>query len=361
MQNAPMPPIDIINLDTTSQVARYPSLPFTTKPPELFNGELLTPDLRHMYDQLWHQISGPRDITLHVLLGAIVEGPGLVFDAGLRLIRDSIHQTTEAEVAQAVAQVRASIADGGPPLVPGVTLLSEKSGIGNYGHWLVEMLPIVYLSRGWLVSTEWRMRVPIMPTAMAAVVRDSLDLLGIPPAQRLLRDPGPQRYEHLVITRGLSHHGITYSPCIVDCLEALAEAVPGGPPCRVWVSRAGATRSLKSEQAVCCALRQLGWTIAQPWEMTLREQIALFKGATHIAGVAGAGLTNLCFAARGATVTAFMPARMPDVFFWMMAEFKEHYYREVRCAQPPDPSGGKNWEMTIQMSVDEVLSYLADL
>lgn len=347
----------IVSLDPSSVVCRYDSPGYRTTPPEVEHFELVSPEYRAMMQSLWHRQVDDHTIACHRILGGIVEGPGLVFDRELRLIEQTIHQATSIEIELAWTIVKEHMDMGRPIWVPGVTLLCEKAGIGNYGHWLVEMLPIVYLNLYWLRAGEWKLRVPAMGGAMGAVVADSLALLGVPQEQAVARLPGPQQYEHLIVAEGLSQHGQWYSPRIMECFEALGRDVLPVGKSRVWVSRVGDARSLANEAELCGELAANGWTIANPAAMTLREQIALFKGAIEIAGVTGAGLTNLAFAPRGATVTAFTPARMPDVFFSTLAQFRGQRYREIRCAQDDD-AGGQGFSTTLRMSTREVMRFL---
>lgn len=346
----------IVDLPDHALVEAFTSPAFETRPPDLRNAELIPASLRTLYEQLWNQQQPAEDVICTVLPDAIVHGPGLVFDRDLNLIRQSIHQTSASEIEAAFSRVRHISSDPLFRTRPGVTLLCEKSGVGNYGHWLVEMLPIPYMERRRLVPGGWQLRLPASSAAMNAVMQESVELLGIASCQCTLSEPHPQRYEQLVVMTGLTRHGIRYSPLVIDSAKALAASVPAGAARKIWFSRAGRVRSLFDEHRVCERLAVEGWLVVDPATLTLREQIALAKGAHHLAGVNGAGLTNLVFAAEGARVTAFMPATMPDVFFWMLAGFKQQNYREVRCRQQHMENG---WECSLLIDVEDVLAQLA--
>lgn len=350
---------NIVDVPQSARVDTFMSPPFSTRPPDLRNGDLLTPKLRELYARLWHQARGPEEIVCSVIPDAVVEGPGLVFDRDMNLLRQTIHQATPGEIEAAANSVRHHVQAGLLPYQPGVTLLCEKAGIGNYGHWLIEMLPVAYLNLRHLAAGQWRLRLPVAGEAMNAVMRDSVELIGVPASQVDSRPPGPQRYEQLVIVHGLGHHGVYYSPRVIECMEHLSATVPPQTTEKVWVSRAGDRRSMINELELCRTLRKRGWHVAEPGRMSLREQISLFRGARHIAGVNGAGLTNLVFAPTGARVTAFMPALMPDVFFWMLAGFKQQAYREVRCSQDADTRDANGWNSQLRMALPEVLENLA--
>lgn len=318
----------------------------------------MTSELCAIYEKLWNQRRPDTEIVCSLVENATVEGPGLVFDRDLRLVRQTIHQAGQEEIETAYASVLHHAEKGLLHSEPGVTLLCEKAGIGNYGHWLVEMLPIAYLNRARLIEREWRVRLPVASAPMNAVVTESIALLGIPGEQARFRPGGPQRYEQLVVVRGVAQHGIWYSPRVVEALETLASQVPASAAADIWFSRLGSSRQLTAEEETNARLRDLGWTILHPERLSLRQQIAAAKGARRIAGVSGAALTNLAFAPRKSRVTAFMPASMPDVFFWMLAGFKEHAFREVRCRQADAGTASIAWNAQLEMSPDEVIGEL---
>ena len=351
--------LKIVDIPESARVDTFVFPGFKTYPPDLRNGHLLTPKLRDLYAKLWHQEHAEGEIVCSVVKDAIVDGPGLVFDRDLNLLSQTIHQATPNEIEASANAVNHYTRNGLLPYQPGVTLLCEKAGVGNYGHWLIEMLPIAYLNLRHLVACDWRLRLPVASEAMNAVMHDSTELIGVPVSQTDVRLPGPQRYEQLVIVSGLGHHGIYYSPCVIDCMEHLTAAVSPQKIEKVWVSRAGDRRSMTNEPELCRALTRQGWYIAEPSQMSLREQISLFRGARHIAGVNGAGFTNLVFAQPGIRVTAFMPELMPDVFFWMLAGFKQQKYREIRCRQDSESQYLDGWNRPLLLSIDEVLENLA--
>jgi capsular polysaccharide biosynthesis protein len=351
--------MNVIDLPASARVDTLFSPPYETRPPEVHNAELISPQLKALYGTLWHQNRPREEITVNVVRNALVDGPGLVFDGSFNLIKQTIHQATQSEIDVAYRNIHHFAANGMFATQKGVTLLCEKAGLNNYGHWLVEMLPIPFLNLKHLFTPGgWRLRLPVAGAAMNAVFRDSVKMIGVPQDQVRVRATGPQRYEQLVIVHGLSRHGVRYSPRIVECMDHLAADVPAWDIEKVWVSRAGDNRRIQEEDAVCDALAAQGWHIAEPGKMTLRDQIGLFKGARRIAGVNGAGLTNLVFAAADAEITSFVPCQMPDVFFWMMASFKRQRFREVRCQQVIDPRHPGGWNSALLISPRDVLKEL---
>lgn len=341
-------------------VLRVPSRASTTRPPVVRNRELIPTAVLEAMSYAWNcRDCAASEVTLRRVQGAYVLGEGLVFDRDLAVVRPSVTQHTPTEVEAAATRLRAAVTAGGIPSLPGTTLLCAKRGAENYGHWIYEMLPIVWLGRAQLRAKEWRALVPGAAGQLAAVIADSLHFMDIPPTQVSTTAFTPRRVEEILIVEGLTTHGCYISPLVVDCLTELARTVPAVEAPRLWVSRIGDSRSLWNEAELSAVLAGSGWTVCRPGEIPLRQQIALFKGARHIAGVSGAGLTNLAFAAPGARITSFAPAAMPETSFWLLSELCGHDYVEVRSPQAEKHVGRTPWDGSLVLSLPDILAYLA--
>jgi len=238
-------------------------------------------------------------------------------------------------------------------------LLCAKRGAENYGHWIYEMLPVAWLGRAQLRAAAWRALAPPGTGRLTAVIQDSFELLDVSSDQVATTAATPQHVDEILIIEGLTSHGHYISPLVVDCLTDLGRQIPAVDAERLWVSRAGDSRSLWNEAELCAVLAGSGWTICRPGEMRLRQQIALFKGARHIAGVSGAGLTNLAFAAPGARITNFAPAGMPETSFWLLSELCGPDYIEVRSPQAEKQVGLNAWDGSLVLGLADILAYLA--
>ncbi|MFZ3328014.1 MAG: glycosyltransferase 61 family protein [Methylocella sp.] len=353
---------EIIDIPFASREGSLFSPAFSTSPPQLFNGQVMPADLHHMYSNRWNQRRPETEIVCSILSDVVVDGQGLVFDSNGRLYQQTIHQSSAHDIDQAYSNVRSYLESDNRLAMTGVTLLCEKIGIANYGHWLVEMLPIVYLYYDRL-EADWFLRAPLVANlAMNNVVRDSIELIGIKPSRIRWGTQGmPQRYERLAVVHGLSRHGFFYSPRAIECFESIAAKVPGRGRHKIWVSREKATRTLIDEPALCEILESQGWIIARLGDTPLRHQIELFKGAEVIAGVLGAGLTNLVFASSSTKILSFAPSQMPDIFYWMLSQFKRQSFSEVRCEQEYRGREAFNWDCKLLMTTENALVFINEI
>jgi capsular polysaccharide biosynthesis protein len=349
---------NVVDLAPGYAVGSIPSRHHRLSRPDIVNADLVPAHFRDFCENLINEVQVPAPVRWSVIPDATVEGAGLVYDRDLNLIRESIRETSPEDVDACTWSVTESRRTGSTPLREGVTLLCEKAGVGNYGHWLVEMLPVVHLMLPEIARWGWKVRLPVASAEMNAVMQASLELLGVPAKQIAFRVPGPEAYERLVILIGLTHHGYFYSPLVVHATEALAANIGPGSGADIWVTRAKASRKLLNEEDIVAELLRRNWTVVDPGNMTLRHQIAVFKGARRIAGVTGAGLTNLVFAPRGTKIVSFMPSQMPDIFYWVLSDLKGHTYREVRCPEAEDHLVSENWGTPIRMELSDVLQNL---
>lgn len=345
-----------------SLIDQLTSPAFATSPPDIRNAHLIPPDIAAAMAPAWSTRHFPeRPVGVYRLDDVYVVGEGLVFDRDRALLAPSVTQHSPPEIAAALARLDHAIAAGTLVHDPGTTLLCQKRGLANFGHWLIELLPIAYLCLANVRTNGWSVLAPELPGRIGAVIRYSLAAIGVPGAAIRLGDGAPRRVDSLILVDGLTAHGYTISPLVLPALDALMAAVPADPPAPLWISRAGSPRSFWDEPDLERILSTLGWRILTPGSMPLHAQIAAFKGATRIAGVHGAGLTGLVFAPPGTPITTFAPAAMPDTFFWLLSALRGQAYREVRAPQAPVARGPTAWDATLLLSLPEVLAGLATL
>ncbi len=327
--------------------------------PEVTSRELMPGLVSWDAGRAWGKLRPGKVIRFHKLKGVYCAREGLIFDENLNVFRPTITQYDDNTIQAVREELGAAVSSGAVRRFDGVSVLCGKLGLGNYGHWLVEMLPVAFLTRADVVAQGWKVFVPAVYDHMRSVIRDSLSMTGVPAASVVEHDGGPAWFEELVVVSGMTRHGRYYLPVTADALQELAGQIPADGSQKVWVSRETEARRLLHEKDVQAALVAEGWRVIRPAEMTLREQIAACKGASHLAGVEGAGLTNLGFMAAGGQVTSFIPAIMPDLFFWTLAANRGLRYHEVRCllaAPPGDPA--IPWNAPLQIETERVLAAL---
>lgn len=116
-------------------------------------------------------------------------------------------------------------------------------------------------------------------SAFQAARVDRLWLASAPEFWPVLRAPGQ------VFRPDLS----SMNPGALAALLARAPAVAPGPglPARVFLARSGRHVRLEDQAGVAARLARAGFVTVTPEALSLRDQLALVAGATHVAGAAG--------------------------------------------------------------------------
>ncbi len=214
------------------------------------------------------------------------------------------------------------------------TLLLKRPWWRNYGHWMIDAAALVaLLARRGIGGFEQIVIGAAESSGLREVFRDTLALVA--PGVRVLEheDRAMWRFSELHYVQPVRRPPLFTLPAAV---EALAQAVLGGsdaPPSagrRLFVSRQHYDRRrLDNESEVVAVCERYGFETVFPETLPLREQVELFRSASAIAGVKGAGLTNLVFAPRSAAVIALSPGDFADPFFWDIAAGRGMAYAEM--------------------------------
>ncbi len=174
-------------------------------------------------------------------------------------------------------------------------------GDENYAHWVIRNLLK-------LVLVDTRPELAALPLLLnddlRPYQREFLELLAIGDA-RLIKVPRGVvvACRDLAVPTQLRNH-----PRMIEGIEWLrarlaAWMAPGPAHDLLFVSRRDApVRVLLNERELEASLHSLGFATVVPGAMPVREQIHAFSSAAVIVAPHGAGLANLVFAPRGATV-----------------------------------------------------------
>jgi len=114
---------------------------------------------------------------------------------------------------------------------------------------------------------------------------------------------------------------------------------------RIFISRADSkARNILNWPDVAPVLAAHGFDIVTLATMTLEEQIAIFAQAACVAGVHGAGLTNVIFAPPGLRVLEILPQMVASPAYWRLCQGGGHHYTAMIAEDPEiPPPDYANW------------------
>ena len=355
-----------ISLPDDAVILALTSPGFDAGYPRVVNRHRIPQPILQSMEWAWKTPRFPeRTVRVLRLSDVWVAKEGLVFDRDGNLYRETITQHSEAEIDLAHEAVLASIERwaelGWDADREGPVLLCKKRGVGNYGHWMMEMLPKAHLVHSRLPELEARFLVADVPGRLREAMAHSLAMLGIDLARTIVADDAPRRFADLLVVDGLSEHGGFMSPLVLEGVDRVArDVVPAGADRLFVTRRTTGFRRVVDEDALVAHAQERGYRLVDPGVLPLPEQVALFKGATRIIGVMGAAMTNIAFAPPGARVVTLTPAGMADTFFWFIATLRGLDYTEVRCAPSGPVRGVMPWDTDLILSPDDRDSIFAD-
>ena len=315
----------------------------------VFDGGVAIPDNVRQACTAWEQrCFAARDVVIRVVHDVYVAAEGLVFDRDGRLLRYSIRQHEPDMIEQAARAVQLAIAGAPLPRYDLPLVLGKKRGAFNYGHWMIETVPMLHLALSRLDDDAIGVLVhDVTDPMLGRIMQQTLRRLGIADHRVRVSGMEPVFVRELIMIEGMTDHGSYMSPLVRECHARLSHGVAGSGIERVFLLRGPSlSRRLPDEAHMTRMAIERKFVVLAPGSLDLDEQIALMRDARVVTGVMGAAMTNLIYAREGARAAIFAPASMPDTFFWFIANLCKLPYREIRCAQ----SGpGEEWNRGLDL------------
>ncbi len=206
------------------------------------------------------------------------------------------------------------------------SLVSRWTLGGNYYHWLTDGLTRLMHLPAFPPDTGI-----LIPAGLPAFARDSLRMLGLDDRMREVED------DHLVVeTHWFAGPGAP-SGCLNPMgMRWLRQAFGTEPEedrghRKVFVARRGTTRDLINLSEVERVLKAEGWEVIDPGKLSFREQIETFRQARVVAGVHGAGMSNLLWAPAGTRVIELMPDTFRNGCYEAISRVIGHRHEVLLC------------------------------
>jgi len=184
-------------------------------------------------------------------------------------------------------------------------------GYETFGHWLLDILPRLWVLRRALGSAADRVPLAV-PDDLPAFGRTLLAAMGIGPERLVAYARGTEALQaQTLMVPSLMHEDYRFHPAARQFFDGIAAAMPRLPglPERILISRDGwrggpvqAARRLLNGPELAAVLAPLGFVTVQPETLPWPEQVALFAGARVVVGEHGSAMKNLVFAGAGTAV-----------------------------------------------------------
>jgi Glycosyltransferase 61 len=197
------------------------------------------------------------------------------------------------------------------PTIAGENLLIANSEQPNYGHYLLDIVPLIHLGA--------RMRAPMLTWTLKPWQRAVIARLDVPAG--LIREirPRPVFLENAIVSN--RHSGVSSQNAHPQHREAFAailanvrKATPeAATPKRVAVCRGLAnSRNIMNRAEMTEALKPLGFAAIQPEKLSFDEQAIAFAEAEAIVCEFGAAMANAMFCRPGTKVVEIIAEGQHD-------------------------------------------------
>jgi len=262
--------------------------------------------LEHLVDQYWHPalgllISQNGLIWRHSFLGPFQDG----FLSSIKAIVDRpLPDGTRAHYFYERRLGRA-------PRVSGEWLLIANSDQPNFGHYMLDIVPLVHLGA--------RICVPMLTWTLKPWQRQLLARLDVQSGLIREIDPRTVFLEHAIVSN--RHSGVASQNAHPQHREAFSlilsnvrnHAPSAEYPRRILICRSiRNSRNIRNRKSVIDALSALGFTAIQPEKLTFDEQAMLFSNAEIIVAEFGAAIANVVFCRTGATIVEIIAEGQHD-------------------------------------------------
>ncbi len=262
--------------------------------------------LEHLVDQYWHPalgllISRRGQIWRHSFLGPFQDG----FLSSVKAIVD--RPTPDGAAEHFFYEERL----GRVQNISGEYLLIANSDLPNFGHYMLDIAPLVYLGA--------RMGVPMLTWTLKPWQRALLARLDVRPG--LIREIKPRTVflEHAIVSN--RHSGESsqnahpqHREVFSFILSNVRKHAPSAHyPAKILLCRSiKNSRNIKNRKMVIDALSALGFAAIQPEKLSFDEQAMMFSQAEFVVSEFGAAMANLMFCRPGTKVVEIIAEGQQD-------------------------------------------------
>lgn len=219
----------------------------------------------------------------------------------------------------------------------------------NYYHWLADVLARLHLLNKSGIPID---KYIINGTGLSSFQADTLALLGVPGHKIITSRKGMHMRARRLVVPSLDMFSILpYKPYplarwaiqyLRSELMGRIRIAPDAAYERIYVSREDAThRTVTNEERVTEMVRDTGFKIVVPGNMSVADQIRTFASADIIVAPHGAGLTNLMFCRSGTRVLELFSPNFVSPLYWYMSNLigLDYYYLIGEGERQPISSG----------------------
>ncbi len=195
----------------------------------------------------------------------------------------------------------------------------------NFFHWMLDVLPRFWFNDAF---PEMKNMTIILPDNIQTPYwEEFLKIIGKERSYYICKD-GPISCKRAYIpslSSGCSPKQIKFVEKFLT--ESFGVSTSPTRKKKIYISRTDAEkRKIRNEDDVLEVLEEYGFEKVILTELSMKEQIELFREVDIVVAPHGAGNSNMIFADEGATLIEFIPKAYRQRIFWLTTDFKNQKY-----------------------------------
>jgi len=234
-----------------------------------------------------------------------------------------------------------------------VAVLATQAGRGYY-HWMLDALPRLHLLEraGYSPAKIDRF---VVNDCIANFHFSTLETCGIPSSKVLQTQWHPHiRAERLIVP---SHAGGVSAIPEWACSFLTEKFQPGGRKltagAKVYLHRGENThRKIINDAAVVDLMKKRGFSILNPEDFSLPEQVAIFREARVVVSPHGSALVNIVFCEPGAKVIEFFCPAAVSLMYWRLCVQRQLEYFYLFDKGDRLPEGVEPFHLAADLEID---------
>jgi hypothetical protein len=213
--------------------------------------------------------------------------------------------------------------------IKGKNVLLSMDSSSNYFHWMIQVLPRIHLLNEHVIKWSDINKI-LIPQIRGNFITETLNLLGVPPDKLIQQESGTcYSFEKLIIPSKPNNH-IHFQKWSIEFIRNLF--LPKSKKSKhkkiLILRKKASKRFIENESQMIKKLATEGFEPFHLEDLTVLDQVSLFRGATHIVSAHGAALTNLCFCEpHTKVIELFNPFHFHSLY-WSLCDFLnlDYYY-----------------------------------
>ncbi len=267
---------------------------------------------------------------LYTINNALVAPHGIVMHKG-KIIPESVSYAWKGRASRKTFYKRLFL--GKTKYVKNRSIVIHNSYYKNYYHWMLEALPRLFSMRRQINNTTL-----LIPDNLSSFHHQTLVYFDIKEIFQYPKTKLILAKELLLPTPVCPDYGQHNPKLLIEMGAWLKEKTPATEksgnksPKRIFIIReSDKVRKLANQDDVITLLVEYNFTPISLEKLTITEQINLFRNANCIAGVQGAGLSNMIYMPKDSLIINLINKHHHDTCFFNLANALNHRIIMQQC------------------------------